>query len=639
MLFRFDGYAWTVSIPGNEEDLGRHGIAPDEATARTSVGDALRGAVLEGAPVDAFPAGSRRRDLPTDPPVPGPRDPDSFTDGPGGSLSGWVGVEDLNLGDYVRLTGVDDQGRQVDAPGFLLEQPEPVVVRTPGGDEPALAMYLGETVDSEPRLLYVSPLSLGVRAPEPEDDQGEGVVTAAVAEVREGNVPTRVAVDRNGRGAFPGSVVADPGTGELGTVKQARADQVVVRFDDDRERTYSAATIEVTDDGASRPAGWTAGGELIREGDYIQFDSPDGQVVGVASGLDGDDVAVDTPDGIVRINARDAQVVTPREEPAPPTPSAPAVAAADAAAQGRTVAEARARAAEALQPEQTGDGPTVDEERERVLAVVDDATQGSEQSTDAAVADLADRIRAERVQRDAAETDDVTSPTAMPRPVEDAALMVLPGLGDLADESRADEVIPEDDDRDTDLPDDAPLGQVELDVVVGDVIQQEFDAVVEQLTGHDFETARALRALHQGRALSQRQSYLLTRLGQASVLKDTDQKAREQRAVRVARALNGRRGVTRGFVGGVVSAIVALGKLLLRLILSTIRVLRRRHEENGTKPASTPSVVKGRAVRATQGVRYTPEWTRLMDLTRQAQQARSTAGRDGSAAVAARFVA
>ncbi|MER5482527.1 DEAD/DEAH box helicase family protein, partial [Streptomyces sp. NPDC002812] len=248
---------------------------------------------------DAVPGAAS--DVPDTPPAPEPV---------GGRPAEWVKVNDLALGDLVRIEGITKTGTPRTLTGYVVDGPKEISTERARRIQGMYRALIADTPDGRGKRhsVWVTQDATAARATGEDDDQTEGgPLSGAEADVRAGRVPERVPTDGSGQGLFPGSIVTDA-NGREGVVTGASADSVRVQFGDDRtDDAHSPTSLNVTDGGAGRPSGWTAEGHRVRP-DSVVGDR-DGNMLGTVEDVEGDTATVATPDGMQQKPIEDLRVV------------------------------------------------------------------------------------------------------------------------------------------------------------------------------------------------------------------------------------------------------------------------------------------------------------------------------------------
>ncbi|MFD4933404.1 UvrD-helicase domain-containing protein [Streptomyces virginiae] len=235
----------------------------------------------------------------------------------GGRRAEWVKVSDLTIGDLVRIDGITKQGRAVTRAGYVVDGPKQIDTTRSGRVQGMYRVLISDTADGrngKRESVWISLDATAARATRDDADRTEGAPeTGADSDVRTGRVAERVATDPNGNGLFPGSTVTDD-NGREGVVTGVTASNANVQFGDDRtDDAHAPTTLNVTDGGAARPAGWTADGHLVRLGNVVG--DLNGRRLGTVEGVDGDTVTIATPQGMEDRSAADLRVMGGVEVP------------------------------------------------------------------------------------------------------------------------------------------------------------------------------------------------------------------------------------------------------------------------------------------------------------------------------------
>ncbi|MFI8265285.1 DEAD/DEAH box helicase family protein [Streptomyces sp. NPDC085665] len=224
----------------------------------------------------------------------------------------WVSVSDLGLNDVVRITGTTRTGKSRELAGYVVQAPQRRPVSRKGRSIEMFMTLISESPDgaSGSRSPVWTPLdaSAARATGEADTDRGDSsLITGAEGDVLSGNISDRIAADAAGRALFPGTLVRDD-DGRDGVVSGVSASTVSVHWGDDKEETGLApSSLTVTDGGAARPAGWTPGGQRIREGHVVSDRA--GNFLGPVEEVDGDTVQVATRDGITPVSVTDVRRV------------------------------------------------------------------------------------------------------------------------------------------------------------------------------------------------------------------------------------------------------------------------------------------------------------------------------------------
>ncbi|WP_155553609.1 UvrD-helicase domain-containing protein [Streptomyces sp. E1N211] len=217
----------------------------------------------------------------------------------GGRPAEWVRVSDLGMGDLVRVDGTTKRGTTRTLAGYVVDGPREIQTTQGRKMQDKHRILISDTPDGAGSPVWVSPDAAAARATRDGDDTTvtEGSPrTGADSDVLTGRISGRVATDASGNGLFPGSLVTDS-RGNDGVVVGANAATVQVRFGDDRTDDVQApSSLNVTDGGAARPAGWTPDGHRVDVGHVVG--DRDGNMLGTVEEVDGDTATVATPDGM-----------------------------------------------------------------------------------------------------------------------------------------------------------------------------------------------------------------------------------------------------------------------------------------------------------------------------------------------------
>ncbi|MFK0295636.1 helicase-related protein [Streptomyces sp. NPDC090442] len=230
----------------------------------------------------------------------------------GGRPAEWVGVDQLSLGDVVRIEGTTPKGKPRTLSGYVIQAPQRRTV-TQRGRSTEMFMTLvsqardGSSGDRSPVWTPVD-ASAARATVEPDLDRQDGaLITGAESDVLTGQLSDRVVSDPAGLGLFPGTLVRD-GAGREGVVSGANSATTSVHWSDGKEEPGLAPTsLTVTDGGAARPAGWTPEGQRVREGHVVSDRASN--LLGTVEGIDGDTAHVATRDGIEPISAGELRTV------------------------------------------------------------------------------------------------------------------------------------------------------------------------------------------------------------------------------------------------------------------------------------------------------------------------------------------
>ncbi|WP_086680037.1 UvrD-helicase domain-containing protein [Streptomyces pseudogriseolus] len=217
----------------------------------------------------------------------------------GGRPAEWVRVSDIGVGDLVRVDGTTKRGTARTLAGYVVDGPREIQTTQGRKMQGKHRVLISDTPDGAGSPVWVSPDAAAARATRDGNDTtvAEGSPrTGADSDVLTGRISGRVATDGSGNGLFPGSLVTDA-RGNDGVVVGSNASTVQVRFGDDRTDDVQApSSLNVTDGGAARPAGWTPDGHRVDVGHVVG--DRDGNMLGTVEEVDGDTATVATPDGM-----------------------------------------------------------------------------------------------------------------------------------------------------------------------------------------------------------------------------------------------------------------------------------------------------------------------------------------------------
>ncbi|MGG2460137.1 DEAD/DEAH box helicase family protein [Streptomyces sp. RGM 3693] len=230
----------------------------------------------------------------------------------GGRPAEWVGVDQLSLGDVVRIEGTTRKGKPRTLSGYVIQAPQRREVTQRGRSTEMFMTLVSQTRDgsSGDRSPVWTPVdaSAARATAEPDLDRPDGaLVTGAESDVLTGQLSDRVVSDPAGHGLFPGTLVRD-GAGREGVVSGANSATASVHWSDGKEEPGLAPTsLTVIDGGAARPAGWTPEGQRVREGHAVSDRA--GNLLGTVEEVDGDTARVATRDGMKPMPAADLRTV------------------------------------------------------------------------------------------------------------------------------------------------------------------------------------------------------------------------------------------------------------------------------------------------------------------------------------------
>ncbi|MFC8645064.1 UvrD-helicase domain-containing protein, partial [[Kitasatospora] papulosa] len=252
--------------------------------------------------------GARRSGEPADRPAEMPEAP-ALPEPVGGRPAEWVQVSDLQLGDLARIDGTTKRGTARTLAGHVVGEPKLIPVTKKGRATDMYRVLVADSPDARSGSpVYVMPDAAAARATRDDADQFQGSPqTGADSDVLTGRIADNVPTDTRGNGLFPGSLVTD-NNGTEGVVTGASANSVRVQFGDDRtDDDHSPTSLAVTDGGAARPSGWTAGGHLVRDGNVVG--DRDGNRLGTVEAVDGDTATVATLEGMKDMPISDLHVL------------------------------------------------------------------------------------------------------------------------------------------------------------------------------------------------------------------------------------------------------------------------------------------------------------------------------------------
>ncbi|MFJ5143041.1 UvrD-helicase domain-containing protein [Streptomyces sp. NPDC088707] len=218
----------------------------------------------------------------------------------GGRPAEWVQVSTLQTGDLVRIDGeTRAKGTARTLSGYVVaEGPKQLPIVRNGRSREMYRVLIADEPNAPTGTPVWVPLdAAAARATRDEADQFQGSPqTGADSDVLTGRIAGRVPTDANGNGLFPGSLVTDD-DGNEGVITGASANSVRVQFGDDRtDDDHAPTSLNVTDGGAARPAGWTPDGHLVDEGNVVG--DRDGNFLGTVESTSGDTASVATLSGV-----------------------------------------------------------------------------------------------------------------------------------------------------------------------------------------------------------------------------------------------------------------------------------------------------------------------------------------------------
>ncbi|MFF0754392.1 UvrD-helicase domain-containing protein [Streptomyces sp. NPDC004267] len=228
-----------------------------------------------------------------------PAEPQAAPEPVNGRPAEWVQVSTLQNGDLVRIDGESKTGTARTLAGYVVgESPKQLPAVRKGRSLEMYRVLIADTPDARTGKPVWVPLdAAAARAARDDADQFQGSPqTGADSDVLTGRIAGRVPTDANGNGLFPGSLVTDD-DGNEGVVTGASANSVRVQFGDDRtDDDHSPTSLNVTDGGAARPAGWTPDGHRVAEGNVVG--NREGNFLGTVQSTHGDAATIATPNGM-----------------------------------------------------------------------------------------------------------------------------------------------------------------------------------------------------------------------------------------------------------------------------------------------------------------------------------------------------
>ncbi|MEW1657824.1 helicase-related protein [Streptomyces sp. NPDC093707] len=219
----------------------------------------------------------------------------------GGRPAEWVSLDQLALGDVVRIDGTTRKGKPRTLSGYVIQAPQRREVSLRGRNTEMFMTLVSQTRDgsSGDRSPVWTPLdaSAARATGEPDLDRPDtSLTTGAESDVLTGQFSDRIVSDPAGHGLFPGTLVRD-GQGREGVISGANSATVSVHWANGKEEPGIAPTaLTVTDGGAARPAGWTPQGQRLREGHVVSDRS--GNLLGTVEAVEDDTAQVATREGM-----------------------------------------------------------------------------------------------------------------------------------------------------------------------------------------------------------------------------------------------------------------------------------------------------------------------------------------------------
>ena len=277
--------------------------ADRQAPAADRTADTADGRPQPQAPAPAQPSAPAPADTeqPTQEPSSSTAEPETPAEPEpvGGRPAEWVKVSDVGMGDLVRVDGITKRGTARTLAGYVVDGPRQIPTTRAHKVQDMYRVLIADTPDGKGKRDSVwMPLdAMAARATGDSTDAVDGAPqTGADSDVLTGRISDRVATDASGTGLFPGSLVTDA-DGHEGVVVGSSAGNAQVQFGDDRtDDAQAPSSLNVTDGGAARPAGWTSDGHRVTPGNVVG--DRDGNMLGTVEEVDGDTATVATPDGM-----------------------------------------------------------------------------------------------------------------------------------------------------------------------------------------------------------------------------------------------------------------------------------------------------------------------------------------------------